>query len=218
MAAAIGAGLPVTEPSGNMIVDIGGGTTEIAVISLSGIVHARSDKVAGNEMDEAIIQYIKRKYNLLIGERTAEQIKIGSALLFDYVDGVRRRYGNHPVDLSTQLFSGVRFRVQLLLGLSRVPHYGGNVRRRESAPRHWIGWSHWPKPKQPAKLGVRAPLRFHEAPTQYLSAFRTVAPRINNLGGWPRREPFIFPIRSPNEVPPFATRSAMCNCQPRACS
>jgi len=76
MAAAIGAGLPVTEPSGNMIVDIGGGTTEIAVISLSGVVHSRSEKVAGNEMDEAITQYIKRKYNLLIGERTAEQIKI----------------------------------------------------------------------------------------------------------------------------------------------
>src|ERR1700741_3398916 len=85
MAAAIGAGLPVTEPSGNMIVDIGGGTTEIAVISLSGIVHSRSDKVAGNEMDEAITQYIKRKYNLLIGERTAEQIKIeiGSAYPLD---------------------------------------------------------------------------------------------------------------------------------------
>ena len=81
MAAAIGSGLPVTEPSGNMVVDIGGGTTEIAVISLSGIVHSRSDKVAGNEMDEAIIQYIKRKYNLLIGERTAERVKIeiGSA-------------------------------------------------------------------------------------------------------------------------------------------
>jgi rod shape-determining protein MreB len=81
MAAAIGSGLPVTEPSGNMIVDIGGGTTEIAVISLSGIVHSRSDKVAGNEMDEAIIRYIKRKYNMLIGERTAERVKIeiGSA-------------------------------------------------------------------------------------------------------------------------------------------
>jgi len=85
MAAAIGAGLPVTEPSGNMIVDIGGGTTEIAVISFSGIVHSRSDKVAGNQMDEAISQYIKRKYNLLIGERTAEQIKIeiGSAYVLD---------------------------------------------------------------------------------------------------------------------------------------
>src|SRR5512132_3772580 len=81
MAAAIGAGLPVTEPSGNMIVDIGGGTTEVAVISLSGVVLSRSDKVAGNEMDEAITQYLKRKYNLLIGERTSEAIKIeiGSA-------------------------------------------------------------------------------------------------------------------------------------------
>ena len=81
MAAAIGAGLPITEPSGNMIVDIGGGTTDIAVISLSGIVYSRSVRVAGNEMDEAITRYIKRKHNLLIGERTAEQIKIniGSA-------------------------------------------------------------------------------------------------------------------------------------------
>ena len=81
MAAAIGAGLPITEACGNMIVDIGGGTTEIAVISLSGIVFSRSVRVAGNEMDEAIMHYLKRKYNLLIGERTAEQIKveIGSA-------------------------------------------------------------------------------------------------------------------------------------------
>ena len=76
MAAAIGAGLPITEPTGNMIVDIGGGTTDVAVISLAGIVYARSVRVAGNEMDEAIISYIKRKYNLLIGERTAELIKI----------------------------------------------------------------------------------------------------------------------------------------------
>ena len=85
MAAAIGAGLPITEPSGNMIVDIGGGTTDIAVISLSGIVYSRSVRVAGNEMDEAIIQYIKRKHNLLIGERTAERIKIevGSAATLD---------------------------------------------------------------------------------------------------------------------------------------
>jgi rod shape-determining protein MreB len=76
MAAAIGAGLPITEPSGNMIVDIGGGTTDVAVISLAGIVYSRSVRVAGNEMDEAIVGYIKRKYNLLIGERTSEQIKI----------------------------------------------------------------------------------------------------------------------------------------------
>ena len=85
MAAAIGAGLPITEPSGNMVVDIGGGTTDIAVISLAGIVYCKSVRVAGNEMDEAIIQYIKKKYNLLIGERTAEQIKleIGSAFPLD---------------------------------------------------------------------------------------------------------------------------------------
>jgi rod shape-determining protein MreB len=76
MAAAIGAGLPVTEPAGNMIVDIGGGTTEIAVISLAGIVYSQSVRVGGDKMDEAIVQYIKRKYNLLIGERTAEQVKI----------------------------------------------------------------------------------------------------------------------------------------------
>ncbi len=81
MAAAIGAGLPINEPSGNMIVDIGGGTTDIAVISLSGIVYGRSVRAAGNEMDASITQYIKRKHNLLIGERTAEDIKIklGSA-------------------------------------------------------------------------------------------------------------------------------------------
>ena len=76
MAAAIGAGMPITEPAGNMIVDIGGGTTDIAVISLAGIVYNRAVRVAGNAMDEAIIQYIKKTYNLLIGERTAEQIKI----------------------------------------------------------------------------------------------------------------------------------------------
>ncbi|HEX9104634.1 MAG TPA: rod shape-determining protein [Polyangia bacterium] len=81
MAAAIGAGLPITEPSGNMIVDIGGGTTEVAVISLAGIVMSKSIRVGGDKMDEAIVQHIKRKYNLLIGERTAEDIKkqIGSA-------------------------------------------------------------------------------------------------------------------------------------------
>ena len=83
MAAAIGAGLPVHEPTGNMIVDIGGGTTEVAVISLGGIVTAKSVRVAGDKMDDAIIQHLKRSYNLLIGERTAEDIKInaGSALL-----------------------------------------------------------------------------------------------------------------------------------------
>jgi rod shape-determining protein MreB len=76
MAAAIGAGLPITEPSGNMVVDIGGGTTEVAVISLAGIVYSQSVRVGGDKMDEAIVAYMKRKYNMAIGEQTAERIKI----------------------------------------------------------------------------------------------------------------------------------------------
>ena len=85
MAAAIGVGLPVQEPTGNMIIDIGGGTTEVAIISMSGIVYSKSVRIAGDEMDEAIVNYIKRKYNLLIGERTAEEVKIaiGSAYPMD---------------------------------------------------------------------------------------------------------------------------------------
>src|SRR5213079_911715 len=85
MAAAIGAGLPISDPIGNLVVDIGGGATDVAVISLSGIVYSRSVRIAGNQMDEAITNYLKRKYNLLIGERTAEQIKIeiGSAYTLD---------------------------------------------------------------------------------------------------------------------------------------
>ncbi len=88
MAAAIGAGLPITEPTSNMVLDIGGGTTEVAVISLAGIVYSKSVRVGGDKMDEAILQQIKRKYNLLIGERTAELIKttIGNAFPGDQVN------------------------------------------------------------------------------------------------------------------------------------
>jgi rod shape-determining protein MreB len=88
MAAAIGAGLPITEPTCNMIVDIGGGTTEVAVISLSGIVYSKSVRVGGDKMDDAILQYIKRKYNLLIGLSTAEIIKttIGNAFPSDHIE------------------------------------------------------------------------------------------------------------------------------------
>jgi rod shape-determining protein MreB len=99
-AAAIGAGLPIQEPGGNMIVNIGGGTTEVAVISLSGIVYCESVRTAGDEMDEAIVQYVKKNYNLLIGERRAEQIKIelGAARL----NGNERRTmdikGRHLID------------------------------------------------------------------------------------------------------------------------
>jgi rod shape-determining protein MreB len=90
MAAAIGAGLPITEPSGNMVVDIGGGTTEVAVISLAGIVYSQSVRVGGDKMDEAIVAYMKRKYNLLIGEQTAERVKcqIGNAYPGDAVKTV----------------------------------------------------------------------------------------------------------------------------------
>jgi rod shape-determining protein MreB len=85
MAAAIGAGLPITEPSGNMVVDMGGGTTGVAVISLGGIVYCKSIKVAGDKFDEAIVNYVRRQFNLLIGERTAESIKlkIGNAYPFE---------------------------------------------------------------------------------------------------------------------------------------
>ena len=88
MAAAIGAGLPITEPTSNMVVDIGGGTTEVAVISLAGIVYSKSVRVGGDKMDEAVLQYIKGTYNLLIGERSAEQIKttIGNAYRTDNVE------------------------------------------------------------------------------------------------------------------------------------
>ncbi|WP_258360964.1 rod shape-determining protein [Moorella sulfitireducens] len=108
MAAAIGAGLPVYEPTGNMIVDIGGGTTEVAVISLGGIVTSRSIRIGGDEMDEAITQYIKRTYNLMIGERTAEEIKIelGAAFFDDTEEDKERRQRTYAVrgrDLVTGL-------------------------------------------------------------------------------------------------------------------
>ena len=94
MAAAIGAGLPVTEPTGSMVVDIGGGTTEVAVLSLGGIVYSRSVRVGGDKMDEAIIAYIRRNHNLLVGEASAERIKkeIGSACMPE--DGEGRDHGD----------------------------------------------------------------------------------------------------------------------------
>ena len=99
MAAAMGAGMPITEPSGNMIVDIGGGTTDIAVISLAGIVYSQAVRVAGNEMDEAIIQYIKKTYNLLIGERTAEAIKIRVGSAYDLDERITMEIkGRHLIE------------------------------------------------------------------------------------------------------------------------
>jgi len=135
MAAAIGAGLPITEPSGNMIVDIGGGTTDIAVISLSGIVYSRSVRVAGNELDDAIMHYLKRKFNLLIGERTAEQIKIeiGSAYPLekplkmeikgrDLIEGVPKTLTIEDAEIREALAEGVDTIVNAIrVALERTP-------------------------------------------------------------------------------------------------
>ena len=116
MAAAIGAGLPISEPTGNLIVDIGGGTTDVAVISLAGIVYSNAVRVAGDEMDEAIISYIRRKFNLLIGERTAEHIKIKVGSAFespdertleikgrDLVDGIPKTITIHEAEVREAL-------------------------------------------------------------------------------------------------------------------
>jgi rod shape-determining protein MreB len=135
MAAAIGAGLPVQEPIGSMIVDIGGGTTEVAVISLSGIVYSQSVRIAGDEMDEAITQYLKRKYNLLIGERTSENIKIqiGSAYPFDeprkmdikgrdLVDGIPKTLAINDSDIREALHDTVYAIVDAIrTALERTP-------------------------------------------------------------------------------------------------
>ena len=88
MAAAIGANLPITEPSGNMIIDIGGGTTEVAVISMAGIVTSQSIRIGGDKMNESIVQFIKRTYNLFIGERTAEQVKINIGMAYKSDDNI----------------------------------------------------------------------------------------------------------------------------------
>jgi len=135
MAAAIGAGMPIQEPSGNMIVDIGGGTTEVAVISLSGIVYAKSIRIAGDEMDEAIVNYVKRKYNLLIGERTAEQIKIEIGSAFpqevkqtievkgrDLVAGIPRTQGISDDEIREAMLEPVNAIVDTIrIALERTP-------------------------------------------------------------------------------------------------
>ncbi len=129
MAAAIGAGLPVHEPTGNMIVDIGGGTTEVAVISLGGIVTSKSIRIAGDEMDDAIIQHVKRTYNLMIGERTAEQIKIdiGTAYPLDKEEAAEIRGRDLVTGLpktlkitSTEIFKALSEPVAAILDAIKV--------------------------------------------------------------------------------------------------
>ncbi|HQK20326.1 MAG TPA: rod shape-determining protein, partial [Polyangiaceae bacterium] len=135
MAAAIGAGLPITEPSGNMVVDIGGGTTEVAVISLAGIVYSQSVRVGGDKMDESIVAYMKRKYNLAIGEQTAERIKvtIGNAYPLeqqatmevkgrDMVAGVPKTIVVHSDEIREALSEPINAIVDaVLIALERTP-------------------------------------------------------------------------------------------------
>jgi len=126
MAAAIGAGLPVHEPTGNMIVDIGGGTTEVAIISLGGIVSSRSIRVGGDEMDEAIANHIKKAYNLMIGERTAEEIKmaIGAAYFGRGPEGAERRVLTYQVrgrDMVTGLPKTIEVSAEEIQGALQEP-------------------------------------------------------------------------------------------------
>ncbi|HEY5997338.1 MAG TPA: rod shape-determining protein, partial [Candidatus Deferrimicrobiaceae bacterium] len=149
LAAAIGAGMPITEPSGNMIVDIGGGTTEVAVVSLGGIVNSQSVRVAGDKLDEAILQYVKRKYNLMIGEPTAEliKVKIGNAFPgykfpegadsieikgLDLVSGVPKALNLHADEVREALSEPVRVIVDAVKGVFErtPPELAGDIYER----------------------------------------------------------------------------------------
>jgi rod shape-determining protein MreB len=149
LAAAIGAGMPITEPSGNMIVDIGGGTTEVAVVSLGGIVNSQSVRVAGDKLDEAILQYVKRKYNLMIGEPTAELIKVRIGNAFpgfrfpdgadsievkglDLVSGVPKALNLHADEVREALSEPVRVIVDAVKGVFErtPPELAGDIYER----------------------------------------------------------------------------------------
>ncbi len=119
MAAAIGAGMPIAEPQGNMIVDIGGGTTEVAVISLGDVVYGRSIRVAGDELDEAVVNYIKKTYNILIGERTAEDIKIQIGSAFPLEQELRMQIKGR--DLVTGLPKTIELTSQEIRGALEEP-------------------------------------------------------------------------------------------------
>lgn len=151
MAAAIGVGLPVTDPAGNMIIDIGGGTTEVAIISLAGIVFSRSVRVAGDELDDAIVQHLKRGYNLMIGERTAEEIKlsVGSAYPLEKeltmeVKG-RDLVAGLPRPSPSPRKKSVTRSMSLSAVSSRLFASRWNAARPNSPPILWIaGWC-WPE-------------------------------------------------------------------------
>ena len=169
MAAAIGAGLPVEEPTGSMIVDIGGGTTEVAIISLGGIVTSRSIRVGGDEMDQAIVQYIKKNYNLMIGDRTAEEIKveIGTALRDeeqpktmeirgrDLVSGLPKTQEISDAEIETALadpVAGILEAIKITLEKSPpelaadIMDKGVVVTGGERSCTAWINW--WPKKQE----------------------------------------------------------------------
>ena len=144
MASAIGVGLPVHEPAGNMIVDIGGGTTEVAVMSMSGVVASRSLRVAGDEMDQDIVQYLRNKYNLLVGEGIAEQIKwkIGSAYPLQPEKTMEVRGRNLVTGLPETIeVSSVEIREALSGNLCRCTGYDSIVKSvlsaAEAAARNW---------------------------------------------------------------------------------
>ena len=170
MAAAIGAGLPVSEPTGCMVVDIGGGTTEVAVISLGGIVASQSIRVGGDELDEAIIAYVKRKYKLLIGQQTAEEVKleIGSAYPMDEEVQVEIR--------GRDMVSGLPKTVVLTSERSAAR---SRSRSRRSSTRSWRRWTA-PRRSSPPTSWTAASCSL--AAARCSGARRAVAPRNADAG------------------------------------
>ena len=170
MAAAIGAGLPVAEPTGNMIVDIGGGTTEVAVISLGGIVVSQSLRVGGDEMDEAIINHIKRDYKLLIGQQTAEEIKLEIGSAFDMREEVQAEVRGRDMLTGlpkTVILSSEEVRARPR-GAGQPDHRRDQVHARQDAARARRG-HHGPRHRArrrrraPARPGRAAPPRDADA-------------------------------------------------------
>ena len=190
MAAAIGAGLPVAEPTGNMIVDIGGGTTEVAVISLGGIVVSQSLRVGGDEMDEAIINHIKREYKLLIGQQTAEEIKleVGSAHRDEgrgAGGGARPRHAERPAEDRDPLERGSASRAR---GAGQPDHRRDQVDTRQDtarARRRHHGSRHRARRRRRAPAGPR---RAPAARDAHARAPRRVAAHVRRrrLGPQPR--------------------------------
>ncbi len=179
MAAAIGAGLPITEPSGNMVVDIGGGTTEVAVISLAGIVYSQSVRVGGDKMDDAIAAYLKRKYNLAIGEQTAERIKmqIGNAYPLekqlttevkgrDLVAGVPKTVVVNSDEIREALTEPINAIVEAVLTRAREDAAGARRRHRRQGHRPHRRRRAAQEPRRPSARGDGPPRHGLRRPDQ----------------------------------------------------